>query len=166
MPLIPQPTYVRVYDADDYFSTRLNSDAWFEAPVNQKLAALIVATRAIDNLAFVGTKADPLQLTEFPRSGPLNTANGPPYPVPVPVPVPVAIYIACCEEAIVRLDGIDMEIEADGIGVDIAMYAGVKETYDRTTVYEATRAGIASQTAWNALVPWLADPNSIYLARA
>ena len=151
MPLIPQLIYISIFDADDYFSARLNSEAWNEASPGNKLAALVTATRAVDKLNYVGVKADKAQPLEFPRNG--QTA------------VPAEVLVAVCEEAVALLDGEDIELEIDGLGVATTTYAGVRETYDRTTVSESLRAGIASNVAWNFLVPWLADALSINLCR-
>jgi hypothetical protein len=164
-PLIPQLSYVSVFDADDYFSVRLDPEVWNAATPARKFAALVAATRAIDNLNFVGAKADPAQPQAWPRMGPTDLTGGMPGMPTAPIPVPVEVLMAVCEEAFIRLDGLDIELEIDGVGVVTTTYAGVRESYDRTTISEGVRAGIGSNVAWNFLVPWLADGQSLYLAR-
>lgn len=164
-PLIPVPQYLEVSDADDYFSTRLNSEIWFNASTQQKQAALVTATRAMDNLNYVGIKNDRTQLLEFPRQPRLVSSNEQHFERAFMPTIPKEIYIACCEEAIVRLDSIDPEMEINSLGVVSTGYASVREQVDRAIPNEATRAGIMSQVAWNFLVPWLADPLSFHLTK-
>jgi hypothetical protein len=163
--LIPAPSYLTVSDADDYFTTRLNSDVWFAATVPQKSAALVTATRVIDNLNFYGLKADSSQPLEFPRRPDYASADGATFAPACPATTPTAVLIACCEEAVVRLDGVDPELEMQGLHVQSSHYASVRETYDRAYSNESVRAGIMSQVAWNHLVPFLADAGSISLSR-
>ncbi len=164
-PLIPVPQYLSVSDADAYFVTRLDSDAWLEATAERKQAALVTATRAIDNLNFVGVKQSPSQPLEFPRLGTRVSSNGAVYAeIPMTPAVPVEILVACCEEAIVRLDGMDPELEMSSMRVAATGYASLRESYTGVAS-ENLRAGVMSQQAWNLLVPWLADPLSLTLAR-
>ena len=43
--------------ANEYFSTRLSSDVWFEQDNTKKLAAITTAKNKISSLPFIGTKA-------------------------------------------------------------------------------------------------------------
>src|ERR1019366_5290777 len=155
-PLIPVPQYIGVSDADDYFTTRLRSTSWFLASQSDKQAALVTATRAIDQLNFVGIKANDTQQLAFPRLGlgVSDTVNNFTF---TNVTVPKEILIACCEEAIVRLDDIDPEFEIGNLRLTSTGYGTVRETYSRAHVSEAVIAGIMSLVAWNFLIPWLAD---------
>ena len=47
--------FVTINEADDYFNTRINSDAWFNAQGNLVEQALVTATGIIDNLVWSGT---------------------------------------------------------------------------------------------------------------
>ncbi len=54
--------------ADEYFSSRLNSDTWFEADNSDKIAALTMAENIINRLPFIGSKLCYSQTEPFPRS--------------------------------------------------------------------------------------------------
>lgn len=163
---ISTPQYISVDDADAYFATRLNSDDWLNASLSEKTASLIEATRAINRLSYVGVKCDTAQANEFPRYTDYRlvvdcrTLDTPPAP-----PVPDEILIACCEEAIVRLGGIDMEMEIEGTSMQDAAFAGVKATYTSTSVRPNIQNGIASYVAWTYLQIWLSDTAEINLSR-
>lgn len=58
---------IDINSADEYFSTRLNSEMWFELEDKQKLAAITTAYQTIKNLPFIGTKLRPEQDEIFPR---------------------------------------------------------------------------------------------------
>jgi hypothetical protein len=154
-PLIPVPQYLSVSDADGYFITRLDSEVWLNAPYERKNAALVTATRAIDRLNFVGVKQTDSQPLEFPRLGTRVSSNGAVFQeIPMTPAVPVDVLIACCEEAIVRLDGMDPEMEMSSARVVATGYASLRESYNGVPA-ESLRAGIMSQQAWTLLVPWL-----------
>jgi hypothetical protein len=163
-PLIPAPQYLTADDADQYFATRLHSELWFDSSPERKQAALVTATRAIDALNFAGRKADRNQPLEFPRCY-LTVAVDGAATQDVVEPTPPAIYVACCEEALVRLDGTDPEYEAGALRVTSTAYASVRDTYDRAFTQEAVRAGIMSEVAWGHLLPWLADGQNLTLCR-
>ena len=58
---------IDIQSADEYFSTRLDSDAWFELDENQKQAAITTAKENIQRLPFIGTKVNAAQTEIFPR---------------------------------------------------------------------------------------------------
>lgn len=61
-------SYISVEDADAYFGARLYSTAWTGATKEVQKAALIQATRTLDNyIQWDGIKADPTFDREFPR---------------------------------------------------------------------------------------------------
>lgn len=60
-------TYANYYEAEKYFSTRLDSNAWDDAVQKDKLKSLMMATRDINRLNFFGVKLHPNQPLEFPR---------------------------------------------------------------------------------------------------
>lgn len=156
------PQYLANDVADQYFYNRLNSDVWLNASELDKTAALMQSTRAIDNLNFLGVKFDASQSLAFPRWQPdlYSDANSPVTPV-----IPQDILIACCENAIVLLDGFDFEIEMAGLNNNAVIFAGVRETYDRQLAVSHLRHGIASALAWTYLKPWLNDTLSFTLSR-
>ena len=60
--------YSNINDADEYFSARLNSDVWFEADNDDKIAALTMSENIVNRLPFIGTKLCCSQPEPFPRS--------------------------------------------------------------------------------------------------
>ena len=53
--------------ANEYFSTRLSADIWFEQDNAKKQAAIATAKNKISKLPFIGTKAADNQQDIFPR---------------------------------------------------------------------------------------------------
>lgn len=143
--------YIEVIDAEAYFSTRMGSEAWDGADDDNKYKALLHATRLINALSFIGDKTEDTQGNEFPRGEDAD--------------VPEAIQFACCEIALKLLDGYDPDMEAKEVSVKQNRFASV--ITDRETAYAPAwmLAGIPSNTAWNYLMPFLLDPNSILLTR-
>lgn len=150
-------TYIDVIDATTYFQTRLNSSTWFDADVTDqdRLAALVTATRRIDNLNFMGSQALYGQLLQWPRLG-LNLD---------PTTIPDDILIATCELAYALLDGADANMEVESIASTSDKFSSVGDTYNRGFVLDHIRAGIPSLEAWQHLVPYLVDPNLVTLRR-
>jgi hypothetical protein len=139
-PLIPVPQYLSVSDADAYFMTRLDSEVWLNATSDRKQAALVTATRAIDRLNFVGFRQTDSQPLEFPRLGPLLSSNGAVFQEAPMVPaVPVDVLLACCEEAIVRLDGVDPELEMSSLRLVSTGYASLRENYNQAVPSQGLR---------------------------
>jgi len=57
--------YGTIVLADTYFGERLNSEVWEDAVPADRTKALIMATRAIDRLNFVGEMADEDQVLQW-----------------------------------------------------------------------------------------------------
>lgn len=134
-----------------YFNKRLNTRVWDEALYNDRDAALIMATRAIDKLNFAGDKNDSEQALQFPRGDDTE--------------IPVDIEYATYEVALALLDGYDPDQEVETLGVLSETYSGVRSTYDANHVNEHIRAGIPSIEAWDLLRPYLRDPTQVRLSR-
>jgi len=143
--------YGSIEEADDYFGERLNTDVWAASNDTDKFKALAMATRAIDRLNFMGSKADPTQELQFPRG--------------VDTDVPGDILTATYECAIAFLDGFDPNIEIENLAITHQGVAEVRNTYDRTFALQHIRAGIPSATAWTYLKPYLRDPNYFNMSR-
>ncbi len=143
--------YLTVNEAQEYFDDRLNSEAWDEATEVDKYRALVTATRAINNLRFVGQKATVNQENEFPRLG--QTV------------VPKSIKEATCELALQLLDGVDPNLEIDGLSTQNDSYANVRSARDSSFAMPHIRNGIPSSEAWAKLLPYLPDPLNIRLTR-
>lgn len=58
---------IDISSANEYFSTRLDSELWFELEDKQKLAAIMTANENIKYLPFIGSKLSPEQEEIFPR---------------------------------------------------------------------------------------------------
>src|ERR1700752_5289149 len=97
--------YSTLEEADDYFSTRANSDEWTYATDTQKTQALKSATRLIDRLKFKGVPIVTDQYNRFPRYIP--NCSYPTYPPPIPDEV----KIATCEIALQLCNGVDIDQE-------------------------------------------------------
>ena len=144
-------SYVTIEIAQSYFDTRLDTKAWDKASEKNKNKALIMSTRAIDNLNFSGCKTLLNQYLQFPRNGFLI--------------IPKDIQIATCECALQYLDQIDMEQEIAGLGSNSSNYASINTTYDSKYIPEHIVAGIPSAIAWRFLKPYLVDPYAVVLQR-
>jgi hypothetical protein len=143
--------YVEIDEAQDYFDERLNTEAWDGATDEDKLKALKMATRKINNLNFVGVRHDLSQANEFPRGSDIT--------------VPDNIKFACCELALQLLDDVDPNLEVEELTVTHEGYAQARTQYDRSFTLPHIRAGIPSSEAWEYLVPYLVDPLRITLYR-
>lgn len=62
-------SFVTVAEAEDYFATVLDSSGWDALDEAGKEAALISATRLIDNRSWIGTAVSSSQSLGWPRSG-------------------------------------------------------------------------------------------------
>lgn len=87
-------SYISVADADDYFAERLYVSDWTGATSTDKANALMMARRAIDRQAFIGSRASDNQLLAWPRSGILDVDDA---------TTPQAILDAQCELALAFL---------------------------------------------------------------
>ena len=143
--------YGSIVRAEQYFSERLGTRAWDTAIILDRTKALLMATRAIDRLNFAGDKSVSTQALQFPRGDDTT--------------IPVDVEFACYELALVFLDGIDLEQEANSVNVASDAFSGVRTTYDADTYAEHMRAGIPSIVAWQYLKPFLRDPREILLSR-
>lgn len=138
-------SYVSLNEADDYFESRINSEAWEDSADSDKLKALKSATKMIDHLAFEGSKTISDQELEFPRDDSITIPND--------------IKIACMEIAVGLLEGLDPDQEIANIYANSRSFAATRTGYDRSFVPEHLRAGIVSPTAWMYLKPYLVVPN-------
>lgn len=110
-------TLISVADADAYFATRLNSDAWTGADAAKRGAALSTASRAIDASGRFRCGATSEGALQFPRPG--ETA------------VPKAVAHAACEQALWLLQyGADPRLALQAQGVTSVSVDGVSESYD------------------------------------
>lgn len=163
--------YVTTQEADDYFSTRFNSNRWLAASEIDKTSVLLQASVIIDRLNFVGLKAaayaakrlgftqaevraiGKTQENQFPRGSDTT--------------VPQEILDACCEIAYALISGIspDEELRALATASESIGPLGLKSTYDKTRAAEWILAGVPSPTAWQMLIPFLRDLSALSICR-
>jgi len=143
--------YGSIVLANTYFGERLDSRVWEVTAIGDRTKALIMATRAIDRLNFAGEKYLASQTLQFPRE--TDTS------------VPAAILEACYECAIAFLDGVDMGLEQENLGVVAHAYSGARTTYNEHFSQDHIRAGIPSAAAWQLLMPFLRDPREVIIRR-
>lgn len=156
--------YLDINEAQAYFDdSRLNAESWDNSTSADQLKALKYATRMIDRLNFKGIKANCLQVREFPRiSGNITYGS---MLITLDLTIPDDIKIACCELALVLLDGVDPDLEEEDLGAITEAYATVRITSDPTIRKDHVKAGIPSVEAWKHLLPYLNDPLEIHVRR-
>ncbi len=104
--------------ADEYFSNRLNADAWGAADAGIKLAALVTASNILDTLDWIGVAVDAAQLKAFPRTG---TFFDPTLKLEVAMsPAPDRFKRALCEQALHLLSNPDV-LEDSGSVIDASI---------------------------------------------
>lgn len=148
---------VTLDDADAYFATRSNVNAWLQSDVNSKQLYLNDATRFIDQFVYLGRKTNPEQEHEWPRYGILmdNVLLDKDR-------IPANIKYAVFEIAFALSRGVDPERELNSARVVSRGLASVRTTYDPGRVPEHLLYGCASATAWLYLLPFLSkDGNGI-----
>ncbi len=161
MPLVVgENSYVSVADTDAFFADKLFADAspWEVATAANKERALITATRRIDALSLVGTKADPLQALEFPRAWQVWEGDEP--GVYVETGVLPNVKRACMEEALATLAGEEepLRVRLQREGVTSAKIGSTSETY---TGIGAMRPALLSASAADYLRPYLKSAASL-----
>jgi len=137
--------------ADAFFLERLSTEVWDNAVVADRTAALVTATKAIERLNFAGEVETLGQEFQFPRTDDTE----------VPQDILDATYLC----ALALLDGVDLELEQEMVGVNSDAYSGVRTTYDSHSRQDHIKAGIPSYEAWMILLPYLRDPLEVTLRR-
>ncbi len=143
--------YVTDEEAQDYFDGRMDTESWDSADTSARLKARTSATRMINQLNFIGEKADEDQENAFPRDDDIT--------------VPTDIQYACCELTLSLLDGIRPEKEIEALLVNRTSIGNVSTSYDRENTPIWILAGIPNTTAWAYLKPYLRDWTSLELQR-
>lgn len=127
--------------AAEYFSTRLNVSAWDTAGVNDQQKALYEATRIIDGLPLISTKAIKDQELRFPRYNQLE--------------VPVDVLEACCDIALALLVGVSPEHEYNLLSRSTKGYVTTRQQKETSMVEPHIAAGVPSFDAWKKLVKYI-----------
>lgn len=141
--------YADITYANNYFNERLHTTYWDNANTQERNKALLMATRAIDRLEYY--------------DDPVSDDNA--FPRGTGTEVPSDIKIACCEEALALLSGIEPEKELRAAGILSDNLTGARTTYDRASVPDHIFALIASSVAWSYLKQYLKDSKAVILRR-
>jgi len=152
--------YNTLSEANTYFSERLNSEPWDSASNTDRTKALIMASRAIDRLNFVGDK---IGSAEFPRKFTI-LIDGEEVVVEDEV-VPENIKYAECEIALCLLSEYDVNLEADNSNVEQSTFGPMTMRSNVSFMPQHFANGIVSATAWQYLKPYLRDPVCIRINR-
>ena len=150
--------YVTPEYADLYFQTKLNTNPWDTANYENRSKALYEATRIIDALPLIETKAVKDQVLRFPRTNQL--AGDPPIPT-----VPTDVEEACCDIALALLADVSPEHEYNLLSRVTVGYATTRQQKDTEMVEPHIAAGIPSLSAWQKLLKYVRDYQSIKLVR-
>lgn len=89
-------SYIDRADADTYFEDAIHAAPWTASSNDTKEDALVTATRMLDRQEWVGTKTNPLQALDWPRTG-VTYSDG---TAVDPLTVPQFILDATCELAL------------------------------------------------------------------
>lgn len=146
-------SYIDVPDASAYMADRLHAEAWATASDDERAAALITATRAIDRLPLAGAKADPGQRLAFPRM--VRTAGG----WVADTDVPQAVRDAVCEQALFLLEMTQYERDRrrnHALGMIGGGIGQANEYSDTMLVRRATENTPIAPAARELLRPYLA----------
>ena len=145
-------SYITRAEAQAYFNGRLNTEAWDSIVDDvQKDKSLVMATRIIDRLNYLGTKTDSAQELQFPRDPEID--------------VPQDVKDATSEIALALLDGVDPDLEYENLFMIVQNYGGIKSTYDTLVPKPHVLARIPSFAAWTYLKPYLRDGLNLELHR-
>jgi len=140
-------SYVTLAEAQTYFNNILNTDNWDDATEGDKIKALVMATKAIDRLNFLGKKTVSTQSFQFPR---YNDTS-----------VPQDIKDAVCEEALVLVGGADITMEKEAARMTGQGFGSVRTAFDVELVTLHLSAGLVSAVAFNIIKPYLRLPSNI-----
>lgn len=143
--------YISVNTADTYFANQLNVSDWTGAVTGDKEKALIMATKAIEQLNFIGVKTDSSQTFEFPRGGDTS--------------IPQNIQDACAELALAFIKGVDEDLEYQSLGFLTEQMESMRISRNPTQIAEHIANGIPSIKAWRLLQPYMVDHKTIQIEK-
>lgn len=145
-------TYITLEDAELYFETRLNAELWENATDDDKSKALIMATKKINKMNFIGVKKVITQTLEFPRLYEQKNTDNFPYNYLSIADYPEEIEDAVCEEALAILSfGSSTHQQNKQFGIKSISMGTESVTYDDSAV--SSRA-LLSAEAKNMLSKW------------
>lgn len=129
---------VNLTDAQAYFDTILDADAWNYATTADRTKALTSATRILESLNY---KAELDTYTTYPEW----------------------LQYAACEVALALLDGRSVNNIQDSMGLSQSTFHNAR-TVTRS-VPEYILAGVPSAVAWRYIKPYLKDGRTVTLNR-
>jgi len=168
----PYTTYVTIQEAQSFFDCKLHEVAWSASNPNERVPALIEATRIIDSLNFKGSKAavctlltaDPDATDAEIRTAALTQELE--FPRGTDTTIPERIQWACCEIAYALLDGVDPQFELENMSMNDHGIGSVRASFNRNqNPLEHFMNGVPSATAWKYLRPFLRDDKGVRLTR-
>jgi len=142
--MTPINPYISEADADIYFATRLDVEAWEDADSSTRAKALASATEMINLLPYVGEKA--------------GGENDNMFPLDYQLEVPENVQKACCEIALELLEGHDSFKDFKDLKVRAEGYSSVRVSYESDFLVYQELYGLNSFRAYKLLLPWLAMP--------
>lgn len=161
--------YGTIAEASAYFASRLHEPAWEEATPSQREASLIEAREIIDSLAYKGSKATVYALPSDAEDIDIRAAEAAQvleFPRGEDTVVPDDIKQAEFEIANALLDGVDIQMEIEALGVSSQGLESVRTTYSRGhQPVEHIVNGVPSFRAWRLLRPFLRDEDSLRIIR-
>lgn len=149
-------SYVDVAEANEYFAERLESDAWTAAASvsGKQLASLKQATRMINQLNFVGRKAEDIQENEFPRDDETT--------------IPREVKMATCEIAIALLRKVSLQTTSQTVGLTSKSVGDASQSFADSTAgmsIFSIAGNTNSMEAYRLLRPWLYPSTQVDLIR-
>ncbi len=149
------PSYATVAEADRYLDADpALSGLWSTVSETEKLQRLIAATRRIDSLSWVGSKTDPAQTTDWPRSE-LFQENGSPVAADnIPCEIETATILMAASQVVfdVNAGSSNASLESERIGPKNVEYfypriGGVEAILGSRTVLDLVRCWLQSSVA-------------------
>jgi len=143
--------YITEAEGTTYMGERLNASPWDSATSVDRVKAIKMGTKIIDQLNYLGEKTSSTQENQFPRNDDVD--------------VPQNIKDACAEIALALLDGVDTQIEFENLSMTQHSFVNTKIVFDRDIKPEHTLSGVPSIIAWRLLSPYLRDPRTVSIDR-
>lgn len=147
-------TYIDYTEADTYCSFGLDSiyDPWFQASEDQRMKALVSATRLMQRLPWISIPATREQELHFPIAGETE--------------IPQAIKIACVEIAVALLDERNPQADYEELVLSSSIVGRVSDTRSTNIQLPHIVAGIPSLEAWRLIAPYVrGDSRNVKVTR-
>lgn len=151
--------YGSVARGDLFHAVRVHSWDWNNATTVDKVRALYHAQQLIDRFSFVGSKTDPDQFLEFPRTRTLD--DGAVCLIGGSASIPTSIEQAAFLIADALLGGRDPQADFEALNVKVETFGPVRTEFDTTRGAKNHIANlIPSPSAWALILPFLSVASS------